>query len=114
MDTGFSVVLVTVGSPEEGEKIGRSLVEKQLAACVNVIPGITSIYKWKGEIEKDSECLLVIKTKFHLFSDVKEEVLNGHSYDLPEIIELPIQNGFSEYLDWIDDNIKPHSSETSI
>jgi len=114
MDTGFSLVLVTVGSPEEGEKIGRSLVEKQLAVCVNLIPGMTSIYKWKGEIEKDTECLLVIKTKFRLFLDVKEEVLNGHSYDLPEIIELPIQNGFSEYLDWIDDNIKPLSSETII
>lgn len=102
--TGHIVVFITVSSPEEGEKIGRALVEKRLAPCVNIVPGLRSIYRWEGKICDDKELLLIAKTTEGLFKELEHEVKSLHSYKVPEIIALPIVNGSRDYLNWIDEN----------
>lgn len=102
--TGHIVVLITVPSPEEGEKIAKALVEKRLAACVNMVPGLRSIYRWEGRVCDDRELLLIVKTPGDLFSKLETEVKSLHSYRVPEIIALPLVNGSKDYLDWIDEN----------
>lgn len=98
------VVYITVPSPEEGEKIAKALVEKRLASCVNIIPGLRSIYRWEGKVCDDKELLLIAKTTEGLFKELEKEVKSLHSYKVPEIIALPIVNGSRDYLDWIDEN----------
>ena len=95
------VVFVTAPGEEEAAKIARALVEAKLAACVNIISNIRSIYTWQGNIEDDSELLLIIKTRKSLFDDLSAKVRDLHSYDLPEVIALPIVAGSKEYLKWI-------------
>lgn len=98
----FIVVLITVPSGEVGERIAASLLEKRLAACVNILPGVTSIYTWKGAVQKDQELLLVVKTRAGLFHErLVPEVKAIHPYDVPEIIALPLVLGSQDYLDWI-------------
>ncbi len=99
--TDYIVVLVTASSEEEGEKIAQALVEEKLAACVNVLPAIRSIYRWKGEIASEKEVLLLAKTKGRLFERLKRRVLEIHSYEVPEIIALPVLAGFEPYLGWV-------------
>lgn len=101
---GHIVVYITVPSPEEGEKIAKTLVEKRLVACVNIVPGLRSIYRWEGRVCDDRELLLIAKTSGDLFSKLETEVKSLHSYRVPEIIALPIVNGSKDYLDWIDEN----------
>ena len=96
------VVLSTCGSGDEAERIARGLVEAHLAACVNIVPGIRSIYRWQGAIEDSAECLLVIKTRRELFSRVAAELRRMHSYEVPEAIALPVVDGSEAYLAWID------------
>ena len=96
------VILCTVGSEEEGVKIASSLVEEGLVACVNMVPKIRSIYVWKGEVCDDTEHLLVIKSKPSVFEKVEARIVELHSYDVPEVIALPIEQGHKPYLDWID------------
>ncbi len=95
------VVLVTTGSKGEATKISRILVEKGLAACVNIIPGIRSIFQWEGNITEEQEFLLLAKTVEHTFDQLALVVKSNHSYRVPEIIALPIQQGSEEYLTWI-------------
>lgn len=102
--TGHIVVLITVPSPEEGEKIAKALVEKRLVACVNIVSGLSSIYHWQGKICDEKELLLVAKTRDSLFERLEHEVKSIHSYKVPEIIALPIVKGSKEYLDWIYEN----------
>ena len=104
MEYSNIVVLISVPSPEVGEIISTSLVEKKLAACVNIIPEITSIYKWQGKIEKDRENLLLVKTRIGLLDQIIAEVSDTHPYDLPEVIALPIFAGSQDYLNWIDES----------
>ena len=99
------VVLVTAGSEEEAERIARSLVEKRLAACVNLVSPVQSVYRWEGEVTKDVEVLLVIKTSRALFEQVRHEVENIHSYHVPEVICLPIIDGSANYLNWLTESI---------
>lgn len=99
--TEFRIVLVTAPSHEEALQLAKGLVENRLAACVNIIPNITSVYRWQGEIQADSECLLIAKTDHRLWDDLVAWVQNHHSYTVPEIIQLPIQEGASSYLQWI-------------
>ncbi|GAB4861335.1 hypothetical protein Ancab_036496 [Ancistrocladus abbreviatus] len=95
------VVYVTVRNKEAGKKLAESIVKERLAACVNRVPGIESVYEWKGEIQTDSEELLIIKTRESLLGSLTEHVKANHEYDLPEVIALPITGGNTQYLEWI-------------
>lgn len=96
------VVFSTCGSEEEAVRVARTLIESQLAACVNILPQIRSIYRWQGAIEDGAEWLLVIKTKRELFPALTAKLRTVHSYEVPEAIALPIVDGLPEYLAWID------------
>jgi periplasmic divalent cation tolerance protein len=99
------LVLCTVGKLEEAETIAQALVERRLAACVNLLPGATSIYRWKGQVERDEECLLVIKTRAERFEDLRSAIVAQHPYEVPEIIALPIEAGHAPYLAWLDESV---------
>ncbi len=101
MQSEFIVVLVTCGSEEEALKIAHTLVEDHLAACVNLVHPIRSIYRWEGKIWDKNEWLLVIKTREQRFGELKKKVKSLHSYAVPEIISLPITEGSSTYLRWL-------------
>ncbi|HEY6291570.1 MAG TPA: divalent-cation tolerance protein CutA [Terriglobia bacterium] len=101
------VVLVTTGSLKEARKVARGLVEARLAACVNVLPPVESVYHWQGKIQNGSERLLVIKTSREVFPEVLSNIRKLHSYATPEIICLPIIDGSRDYLDWIAQSLKP-------
>jgi periplasmic divalent cation tolerance protein len=96
------VVLSACDSEEQAVQIARHLVEKRLAACVNVLPGVRSIYRWKDGVEDTTEFVLVIKSRRDLFAALKAEIGKIHSYELPEAIALPIVDGSEAYLSWID------------
>ena len=96
------VVLSTCGSSEEAEGIARKLVEERLAACVNVIGGARSFYRWKGAIESADEFLLVIKTSRDLFERLRTVLEGAHSYELPEVLALPVLAGSPAYLNWLE------------
>jgi periplasmic divalent cation tolerance protein len=104
MNSNFVVVLVTADSEVEAEAIAKSLVENQLAACVSLSP-IRSIYTWQGEIHSAAEWQLVIKTELAKFEDLKTKVRAMHSYEVPEIIAIPIVAGSEAYLDWLGQSI---------
>jgi periplasmic divalent cation tolerance protein len=95
------VVLVTCGSEEEAVKIANALVEAHLAACVNLVSPIRSIYRWEGKIWDEKEWLLIIKTQKERFEELEKKVKSLHSYSVPEIVSLPILEGSSSYLNWL-------------
>ena len=99
------VILCTCASDEEAERLARSLLEARLAACVNVVPGVRSFYRWQGVVEDASERLLIIKTSRSLFSPVRSAIEKAHSYEIPEIIALPVVDGAANYLRWLDENL---------
>jgi periplasmic divalent cation tolerance protein len=101
--TDKRIVLSTAGSEEEARKIAHELVERRLAACVNIIPQIESVYRWQGKIESSREWLLLIKTTAEHFEKVRDAIRELHSYDLPECIALAIEDGSAEYLGWLAD-----------
>jgi len=103
--TDKRVVFSTAGSTEEARKIARSLVERQLAGCVNIIPQIESIYRWQGKVESGQECLLVIKTSADEFPALRDAIREMHSYELPECVALAIEDGSGEYLDWLGESL---------
>jgi len=96
------VVLTTCTSDEEAARIARAVVEKRLAACVSVMPAVRSFYRWKGVIEDDQESLMVIKSSRALFDQLRVEIEKLHSYELPEVIAVPIVDGSEGYLEWLD------------
>ena len=96
-------VLVTCESPARGEQIARGLLEKHLAACVNIVPGAKSLYWWQGKIENASECLLIIKTREEHLGALTAEVKRLHSYSVPEVIAFRIEGGNPDYLKWLTD-----------
>ena len=98
------VVLVTCGSEEEALQIAKALVEDRLAACVNLVAPIRSIYRWEGKIWDEKEWLLIVKTQKHRFETVEKKVKSLHSYSVPEIISVPITQGSWAYLNWIKEN----------
>jgi len=100
------VVFVTAGNSDEAAAIARSLVEKRLAACVNVLPGVASWYWWEEKVTEDREVLLMIKTSRDRFDDLEKEVLRQHSYAVPEVIALPVVEGSKNYLNWIEESLK--------
>ncbi len=103
--TEARIVLTTAGSQEEARKIARALVERKLAACVNIVPQIESVYRWQGKVESASEWLLIIKTQSQAFEGVRATIEALHSYEVPECIMLGIEEGSQEYLAWIDASV---------
>ena len=103
--------MVTAPSEKEGEKLARKLVAQRLAACVNIIRGINSIFRWRGKVERAKEVLLVIKTRKALFTRLEKMVSNLSSYKLPEVLALPVENGKTGYLRWIKDATARISSD---
>jgi periplasmic divalent cation tolerance protein len=99
------VVLITAPNQEVAKTIARALVEERLAACVNLVPGLTSVYRWQGEVVEDQEVLLIVKTTTFAFPRLKERVLALHPYTVPEIIALSIAEGHGAYLSWLRENV---------
>ena len=99
------VILSTCADEAEAEKVARALVDRHLAACVNVLPAVRSFYRWQGKIESSAECLLVVKTSRALFSSIRAVLESVHSYELPELIALPIVEGSPTYLAWLDSSL---------
>lgn len=99
----YCVIFCTVPNREVGLDIANTLVSQKLAACVNIVPELTSIYTWKGEICNDQELLLIIKTKSNLYTTIEETIKKIHPYEVAEIISLPITCGSHDYLQWIED-----------
>ena len=102
--TDFIEVRTTTGSRVDAESIAGPLVEKRLAACVQIVGPITSIYRWKGDVELEEEFLLLIKTRSKTFPDVRMLIEENHPYDVPEIISVPITGSSASYLDWMEEN----------
>ena len=97
----FHVVLVTVPNQRTARRLARAILEAKLAACVNVVPGIESHYRWQGKLERSAELLLLIKTTAHCLGRLEKLVIDQHPYDTPEFVVLPITRGNRRYLDWI-------------
>jgi len=104
--SGAVVVLVTCPDPATGERLAESLLEEKLAACVNLIPGLTSLYRWEGKLCRDAESLLLIKTRHGKLAALTRRVKALHPYALPEIVALPIVQGSTEYLRWLQDSTR--------
>lgn len=98
----YCVVLVTVSNETEARTLARTLVEERLVACANIIPGITSIYRWEGQVCEDREILLVLKTQTQKVTALQKRITHLHSYAVPEVLALPICEGSARYLAWID------------
>ena len=102
---GYIVVFITVKEPEEAQKIAKALVKRRQAACVNILPGVSSHFWWKDKLDTADECLVIVKSRESLLPDIIKSVRKIHSYSIPEIIALPIIGGNREYLEWIDSEV---------
>ena len=102
MVTDKIVVLTTCESEEQAQTLARHLIEHRLAACVNILPGARSIYRWKDKVEDAAEFVLAIKTRRDLFGKLREAIALLHSYEIPEVIALPVVDGSEAYLNWLD------------
>jgi len=100
------VVFSTCSTPEEAAKIARKLIDERLAACVNVAPRVRSFYRWKGAIEEADECMLVIKSSRDLFERLRLELEKAHTYEVPEVVAVPVVDGAPNYLNWVDTELK--------
>lgn len=95
------IVFITTSNEDEASKIARTLVESKLAACVNIVRNLRSIYRWQGKIEDESEILMIVKTQKRLFQSLAQKVREMHSYTVPEIIAMPVIEGSEDYLKWL-------------
>ena len=102
MVTDKIVVLTTCESQDQAEQLARHLIEDRLAACVNILPGARSIYRWKDKIENAAEFVLVIKSRRDVFDKLRAAIGRLHSYEIPEVIALPVVDGSDAYLKWLD------------
>ena len=102
MPTSTLLTLCTCPDRETAEQIANALVDQGLAACINLMPQITSIYKWEGKRERSDEILLLIKTSRERYSDLERAILSLHPYELPEIIAVPVERGLAGYLNWVE------------
>ena len=107
--TDKRIVLTTAASREEAQKIAHALVEDSQAACVNIAGPVESVYRWKGAVENASEWLLIIKTTADAAAEVCASIKRLHSYDLPECIQLAIEDGYPPYLGWIGESVRKHN-----
>jgi periplasmic divalent cation tolerance protein len=101
----YSIVYVTTSKDLESKKIARKLLEEKLASCINIVPRIDSIYLWRGKIEEDSESIMLIKTKSDLVERVIKRIEELHSYEIPCILEIAVNNASKNYLNWIDSEL---------
>jgi periplasmic divalent cation tolerance protein len=106
MNSTYNVIICTVPNEETAAKISRTLVTEKLAACCNIIPGLRSIYRWKSEICDDAEYLLVIKTRAEVYERLEKRIQELHPYEVPEILALTVNQGLSNYLKWVDENVE--------
>ncbi len=106
-DPLINVIYTTVGSENEAALIARTVVEEKLAACANIIPTIRSIYRWRGKIEDEGESLIFIKTRSDAVDALIARIKELHTYDVPDIVAIPIEKGHPPYLDWIVENTRP-------
>jgi len=104
--TDKRIVLTTASSEEEAAKIAHQLVERRLAACVNIVPRVESIYRWQGKVESAEEWLLIVKTTAERFPAVRDAIRELHSYELPECIALTVDDGSLPYLKWLNESVK--------
>ena len=100
------VILITASTDEEARKIANGLLAQRKAACVNIVPGVSSLFWWQGQLDSAPESLLIVKTKASLLGEIVALVKEIHSYEVPEIIALPVIGGNQDYLDWIDAEVK--------
>ena len=101
----YLLVLTTIGNEEEAARLGRSLVEKRLVACVNMVGPVRSVFSWKGKVEDESERLLLMKTRADRYSELERAIQELHPYDVPEVIAVPIERGSEAYLSWVDEHV---------
>ncbi|MDV6316824.1 divalent-cation tolerance protein CutA [Idiomarina sp. HP20-50] len=100
------LILCTTDSHDSATAIARTLVEKRLVACVNIVPNMTSVYSWQGQIHEDQEWLMLIKSTAERFDDIKNKISAIHPYDSPELISINIEDGLPDYLTWLQDSVK--------
>lgn len=100
------LAIVTIDTWENAERISNILLDEKLSACINIIPGVKSIYIWRGEKKSDDEVVMLIKTEKNKFPDLVKRIKELHPYELPEIIGIPINYGLPEYLEWVKDSLQ--------
>ncbi|MDO8662190.1 MAG: divalent-cation tolerance protein CutA [Candidatus Omnitrophota bacterium] len=100
------VILITAKDKPEADKIAKTLIKNKLAACVNIVTGVKSLFRWQGKIDQAKEALLIVKSRKEKFDKIVKLVKSAHSYAVPEIIALPIVSGFKPYLNWINESIR--------
>ena len=100
------VILITTATIEEARRISKALLNQRKVACVNIVPKVSSLFWWQDKIESAEENLLIVKTKASLLNEVVRLVIENHSYDVPEVIALPVAGGNQDYLEWIDEEVK--------
>jgi periplasmic divalent cation tolerance protein len=105
------VILCTCASEAEAARLARLLVEGRLAACVNVLPHVRSYYRWQGKVEASEELLLIVKSTRERFEEIRRTIEGAHSYEVPEIVALPVVAGSPAYLAWMDENLKDPGTE---
>ncbi len=103
------IILTTVATIEEANKLASALVERELAACVNIVPGLTSIYRWQGGIEEASETLLIVKTTSQHLPALEDALRELHSYEVPELLAINVESAGQAYLDWLMSSLRPSS-----
>lgn len=104
--TDYKIVLTTTNSREAAQKIAEALVNQRLAACVNILPGVQSIYRWEGKVEQATECVLIIKTLASSVNGLETAIEQLHPYDVPEFIVVNVESGSPPYLRWLADSVK--------
>jgi periplasmic divalent cation tolerance protein len=109
MSSKTLVVLCTLPDQEIAARIANTLVKEQLAACINIVPGLVSVYRWQGAVQQDNEVLLLIKTISAIYPQLEQRIRTLHPYELPEIIAVPLQTGQADYLQWINNSLIPSS-----
>jgi periplasmic divalent cation tolerance protein len=101
VDTGVRAAFVTAPDPQTAEAMARTLVEERMAACVNVIPGLISVYRWKGDVQRENEALMIVKTTQARAAELRDRIVQLHPYDVPEVVVLNVAAGHEAYLAWV-------------